>query len=76
MYLQTLQIIDEEGRCNGVKFYNTIYESMQGQFNSHGSSYIYAREYFKNSDGEKIGLEVLVNGKEKVPPHTPPQKKK
>ena len=57
-YLQTIQYIDERERCMGVLFIND--ERVEGQYNSHGFSYIGARKIMRDIEEGPIGLELLV----------------
>jgi len=58
-YLETIQRIDERGRCMGVDFY--ISDKREGQYDSHGYSYLKAREIMKDIENKPIGLELEVN---------------
>ena len=62
-YLETIQYLDEQGRCMRVEFYHN--DRVEGQINSHGYSYLKARKIIEDLEGEPIGLEAEVqkNGK-------------
>ena len=60
-YLQTIESVDEKGRCMGVQFYRVYDEKNQGLYRSHGISYIKAREMLQDVSGNvAFGLERVM----------------
>ncbi|MFC1754258.1 hypothetical protein ACFL96_12860 [Thermoproteota archaeon] len=54
--MRVIQYKDEQQRVMRIEFINT---STDGQDDSHGFSYLKARDYYKNDPDEPIGLELM-----------------